>query len=92
MHAVVVTANITPNQFEGARKHLRENVVPRVSQAPGLVKAFWAVRDNHDQGLYFIVFKTKEDAENAARMVRDAPPPAGVTLGGVEVREIVADA
>ena len=56
------------------------------------MKAFWAVRDNHDQGLSFIVFKTKEDAENAARMVRDAPPPAGVTLGGVEVREIVADA
>ena len=91
MHAVVVTATITPDQFEEARKHLRDNVVPPVSQAPGLVKAYWAIRDDRAQGLSFLVFKTKEDAENAAKMVRDSPPQTGVTLAAVEVREVVAD-
>jgi hypothetical protein len=42
--------------------------------------------------LSFVVFKTREDAENAVKMIGSNPPPAGVTLADVEVREIVADA
>ena len=38
------------------------------------------------------VFRTKQDAENAMTMVRNSPPPPGVTLNSVEVREVVAEA
>jgi hypothetical protein len=92
MHAVVVTANIDAAQVDGARKHLREVVVPRVKTAPGLVKAYWSLRADSANGISFIVFDSKEHAEGAADMVRSAPPPPGVTLGSVEVREVVAEA
>ena len=35
---------------------------------------------------------TDRGAETAAQMVRSGPMPAGVTIGSVEVREVVADA
>jgi hypothetical protein len=92
MYAVVVNANIAEGQFDPARKHLRETVVPRVSQQPGLVKAYWSTSSDSRSGLSFVVFKTRQDAESAANMVRTTPPPPGVTLAGVEIREIVAEA
>jgi hypothetical protein len=39
-----------------------------------------------------VVFKTKPDAENAAKMARSNPMPPGVTLNAVEVREVIAEA
>ena len=92
MYAVVVRANIGQGQFESARKALRETTVPRASQAPGFVKGYWSAGDDRGNGLSFVVFKTREDAENAVKMIRSNAPPAGVTLADVEVREIVADA
>ena len=92
MYAVLVNVSIAPGQFEGTRKALNEQVVPRVKQAPGLVKAFWTVREDSAQGTSMAVFKTKQDAEAAMTMVRNTPPPPGVTIGSVEVREVVAEA
>jgi hypothetical protein len=92
MYAVVTTVNIASGQFEAGRKDLHDTVVPRVSKAPGFVKGVWLVRDDHAQGLSTIVFKTKQDAENAMSMVRKAPMAAGVTLNTIEVREVVAEA
>ncbi|HUR36123.1 MAG TPA: hypothetical protein VM032_20110 [Vicinamibacterales bacterium] len=92
MHAVVVTVNITPGQFETSRKALHEQVVPRVSGAPGFVKGYWTANADRSQGTSLIVFHTRENAERAASMIRTAPPTPGVTLGGVEVREVVAEA
>jgi hypothetical protein len=92
MHAVVVNVNIAAGQFEAARKSLHEEVVPRVSKAPGLVKAYWSVGADAKQGLSFLVFRTQQDAENAANMVRNAQPPHGVTFAGAEVREVIAEA
>ena len=91
MHAVYVTVNIAAGQFENARKHLHVEVVPRVKQAPGLVKAYWTVGAGATQGVSLLVFDTQPHAE-AASMVRQGPPPPGVTLNAVEVREVVADA
>ena len=91
MHAVFVTVNIASGQFEQARKALHEQVVPRVKQAPGVVKGYWTVRADAAQGASIIVFNTKEQAEAGAEMVRSSPPPPGVTLNSVEVREVVAD-
>ncbi len=39
MHAVVV--KVTIQDFETARKNLREQVVPTVSQAPCFVPGYW---------------------------------------------------
>ncbi len=92
MHAVVVTVNIAAGQFEASRKALHESVVPQVSKAPGFVKGYWAAAPDSSNGLSFVVFKTRPDAENAAKMARSNPTPPGVTLSGVEVREVVAEA
>ena len=91
MHAVVVTVSIAAGQIEQARKALREQVVPRVRQAPGLVKAYWTARADGAQGTSISVFQTQQHAESAAAMVKIVPPPPGVTLNSVEVREVIAE-
>ena len=92
MHALVVSVNIAPNQFEGAQKALRDNVVPRVKQAPGFVKGYWTANADRTQGWSIAVFKSEQDANNAAAMARQGPMPAGVTQTSLDVREVVADA
>lgn len=87
MHAVVV--RVTINDREAAIQHLKDQVVPRVSQAPGFVHGCWTWKDN--TGLAMVVFET-EDA--ATPMIQQVPKmiTADVTLESVEVREVVAHA
>jgi len=92
MYAVVTNVSIAPGQFDGARKTLNEQVVPRLKQTQGFVKGFWTVRDDSSQGTSIAVFKTKQDAESAMGMVRNTPAPPGVTVNSVEVREVIAEA
>ena len=92
MHAVFVTVNIAPGHFESSAKELKEHVVPQVSKAPGLVKGYWAAASDHSNGVSLVVFKSKSDAENAAKMVRSNPTPQGVTITNVEIREVMAEA
>ena len=87
MHAVVV--NVTINDVEGSVAALREQVVPRVSQAPGFVAGYWTRTGN--SGLSLAVWESEEAANKASEMVRQAAP-AGVTVDSVEVREVVASA
>ena len=89
MHAVVVNVNI--HDFDVAREGLVTNVVPRVSQAPGFVAGYWS-RSEDDRGLGMIVFESEEAARAVADMIQAQGPDEGVTLEGVEVREIVAHA
>ena len=87
MHAVVVT--VTVNDREAATSHLREQVVPGVSQAPGFVAGYWTRKD--DTGLAFVVF----DSEDAAKTMSEKVPSMvtdAVTLGDIEVREVVEHA
>jgi hypothetical protein len=91
MHAVVVTVSIAASQVEASRKVLQEQIVPRASKAPGFVKGYWTAGADAGQGLSFVLFKTKSDAEDAAKMVHSTPPPPGVTIIGVEVREVIAE-
>jgi heme-degrading monooxygenase HmoA len=90
MHAVVIRANISDE--EPALEHLKSNVVPQVSQAPGLVAAYWMKSEDGTNGLSAIVFETEEAARAGAARIEDPPSDAGVTLAGVEVREVVASA
>jgi len=92
MHAVLVNVTIAPGQFNASRKVLNDQVVPRVKQMHGLVKGYWTVRDDTQQGTSMAVFQTKQDAAAAVSTIRSSPPPPGVTINSIEVREIVAEA
>ncbi len=87
MHAVVVRVSI--KDPEPATKALREDVVPRVSQAPEFVAGYWT--RGGDTGLSMIVFESEDAARRAAEMIPNAVPES-VTMEDVEVREVVANA
>ena len=87
MHAVVV--KVTINDREAAEKRLREEVVPRVLQLPGVVGGYWTRSDGPD-GLSMVVFESEETARAAADQVPQMISEA-LTLESVEVREVVAN-
>lgn len=87
MHAIVVRVSI--DDAEAATARLREDVVPRVSQAPGFVAGYWTRKEG--TGLSMLVFESEEAATNAEQRVR-ANLPEGVNLESTEVREVVANA
>jgi hypothetical protein len=93
MHAVVVTTNI--HDFEKGRAFLTEEIVPRVSQAPGFVGGYW-VRVRENQGRSVIVFESEEAARRMADQIQSpqiqSPPDEAVTLDSVDVGEVVAHA
>ena len=87
MHAVIVRVSIKDR--DSADKSLREEVVPRVSQAPGFVTGYWTRKDN--TGLSMIIFNSEEEANRASELIPSMVPDS-VTLEGVEVREVAAHA
>jgi heme-degrading monooxygenase HmoA len=87
MHAVVV--NVTISDEEGSVAALREQVVPRISQAPGFVAAYWTRKG--DGGLSMSVWESEDAVNTASEMVKSVAPE-GVTVDSVEVREVVASA
>jgi hypothetical protein len=91
MHAVVTKVTVT--EGESATKFLREEIVPRVSQAPGLVAAYWVRLEGGDEGNSVLVFEAEDQARSAADQIRqgiDSNP--GVELKDVSVGEVVASA
>jgi hypothetical protein len=91
MHAVVVKVNI--DDFERGHKFLTEQVVPRVSQAPGFVAGYWTRSEDGSGGLAMIVFESEDAARAVGQMIESqAPQDDGVTVEGTEVREVVASA
>jgi heme-degrading monooxygenase HmoA len=91
MHAVVV--KVTIGDFETARKGLREQVVPRASNAPGFVAGYWTRSDDGGDGLSMIVFESEDAARAAAEQIRSgAVVPETVTLESVEIREVAEHA
>jgi hypothetical protein len=87
MHAVIVRVSL--KDPEGATTDLKENVVPRVSQAPGFVAGYWTRKDQ--TGLSMIVFESEDAAKAASDQIPSAVPDS-VELQDVEVREVVANA
>jgi hypothetical protein len=85
MHAVVTT--VTVNDREAATSHLRDQVVPGVSQAPGFVAGYWTRKDN--TGLAMVLFESEEAAKSMADKVPSMLTDA-VALENIEVREFVA--
>ena len=90
MYANLVTVRIDID-LNDALKDLREQVVPRVKQAPGLVAGYWLEPRGDNEGTSIVVFETEEQARNAAQMVQQGSNPMpGVTVVHVETREVVA--
>jgi hypothetical protein len=87
VHAVVV--RVTISDHETATSHLREQVVPGVSQAPGFVAGYWTRKD--DSGLGMVVFESEDAATAMSERVPTMVPDV-VKLESVEVREVVANA
>jgi hypothetical protein len=87
VHAVVVKVKI--NDTEAAESHLREHVVPGVSQAPGFVAGYWTRKD--DSGLAMIIFDSEDTAKRASEQVPSMVNES-VALDGIEVREVAAHA
>jgi hypothetical protein len=88
MHAVLVT--VTIHDFEQARTFLTEEIVPRVSQAPGFVAGYWT-RVQENQGQSMVVFESDEAARGVAEQIQ-AQQGEAVTMETVEVAEVVAHA
>lgn len=87
MHAVVVKVNVSSP--DAALSALREQVVPRVSQAPGFVSGYWTRKGS--TGLSMVIFESEEGAQAASEQIPGMVPEE-VTLEDVEVREVVAHA
>jgi heme-degrading monooxygenase HmoA len=87
MHAVVV--KVTINDETEADRQVREDVVPRVSQAPGFVTGYWTRKDS--TGLSMVVFESEDAATAFSERVPSIAADA-VTVESVEVREVAAHA
>jgi hypothetical protein len=87
VHAVVVT--VTISDHETAENHLREQVVPGVSKAPGFVAGYWTRKD--DSGLGMVIFESEDSAQAMSERVPSMVPDV-VTLKDIDVREVVAHA
>lgn len=87
MHAVVI--RVTIKDREAAEATLHDEVVPRVSQAPGFVAGYWTRKD--DSGMSMVVFDSEDAAHRAGEMIPSVIPD-DVTLEDVEVREVIANA
>jgi len=86
MHAVLV--QVTLGDVESALEALRNEVVPRVSQARGFVAGYW-LEPQGDKGWSTILFESEEAAREAVDRLQ---PPPMVTIDHVDVREVVAHA
>lgn len=89
MHAVVV--NVTVNDGQAATAYLRDEVVPRVSQAPGFVAGYWVRLESGDGGRAIIVFDSEEAARGVVSQIQPAPGGA-TTIDSADVGEVVAHA
>ncbi|HEX9467583.1 MAG TPA: hypothetical protein VGA11_04175 [Acidimicrobiia bacterium] len=90
MHAVVV--RVTISDFEKARQVLQDEVISRVSAAPGFVTGYW-LEPIDGKGLSVIVFEDEDAARSMLAMVQPGSnPSAFVTVESSEVREVVGHA
>ncbi len=81
MHAVVVS--VTVSKPEEATTYLRNEVVPRVSKAPGFVSGYWVRLEGSDKGRATIVFESEQEGRDAAGQITPHPVLDSVEIGGV---------
>jgi hypothetical protein len=84
MYAVVARSTI--EDFEQARKFLREEGIPRLSQMPGFISGHW-VRLGEKAGASMILFESEEAAQEMKKRVETSSPPVVKPIS-VEVGEV----
>jgi hypothetical protein len=89
MHAVVVKVKILDKDAATAR--LNDQVVPRVSGAPGFVAGQW-VNLGQDQGVGIMSFESEEQAKAVAGQIQGPENEGAVTFDSIEVGEVAARA
>ena len=89
MHAVMVS--VTIKDGEEATKYLRDEIVPRVKQAPGFVAGYWVRIEGGDQGRSAIIFESEDAARAVAAAIHEDPGTA-VTVESADVGEVVESA
>jgi quinol monooxygenase YgiN len=91
MYVTHVNVRIEPGREDEALRGLREQVLPRVKAAPGLVAGYWFAQEG-DSGTSVVFWETKEHAETmAAQLPPGSHPAPSVTIERVEVREVIAN-
>jgi hypothetical protein len=94
MHAVLIEVDTSgqPDR-EAGLEYLREEVVPRISQAPGFQAGYWLRPTEDAKGTALVLFDSEENAQSASAdlNVGDSAAP-GVTVTRKELREVVASA
>ena len=94
MHAVLIEVDTSGQpDAQAGLKNLREETVPRASQAPGFQAGYWLRPLGDAKGTALVVFDTEEHAEAAASGVSVGTSVGpGVTVVRSEVREVAASA
>ena len=93
MFGVLVEVDTSGTEAEEGIRHLRENVVPGVSKAPGFHSGAWLRPLDDAKGSSLVLFDTEENARAASQMVQvGANPAPGVTVLRCEVREVAVHA
>ncbi len=88
MHAIVVS--VTVHDPERATSNLREQVVPRISSAPGFVAGYWVALGPEKGGRAVIVCESEQAARDLAAQIE--APEGLVTIDSVDVGEVIANA
>ena len=92
MHARVTTLEVPPDRMDDARRHVQEQVLPRLSQMEGF-KGFVALGSSQSGKLQGVAFWESEEALRATDQsvvpIREgAAEAAGGTVAGVEEFEV----
>ena len=90
MHAVIVS--VTVHDGEKATANLRNEIVPRVKQAPGFVAGYWVRIGSGDQGRGTIVFESEDAARAVADQIHSQGAGDEVTLDSIDVGEVIESA
>ena len=92
MYAVVGSSDIDLERTEEAESVVRDQLIPRISQAPGFVSATFT-RSAEGKGHSMVVFDSEEAAQavgaNAAGML---PADGPITLLSIEVCQVTGSA
>ena len=89
MFAVVVRESGDAEQIDQAGDLVRENVVPRLREAPGFVSAVFT-SDGSGRTLNVFAFESETTARAALEAARRAPRPPFIALDSAELVRVLA--
>jgi len=94
MDTILVRMSCDPGRRDEVQGHLREDVASWAGRQPGFVDGRWLLSADGSSALGVVTFKSRDDAERAARGPRSYPndPARAWQISSVEVLDVVATA